>query len=62
MTALMHTWGGGRQKIAEILLQAGADMHLKDDDGMTAWDCIEKYSKDTQYIKTMRAVFEQYGG
>jgi hypothetical protein len=49
-------------KLQKYILQAGAAMHLKDDDGMTAWDCIEKYSKDTQYIKIMRAVFEQYGG
>ncbi len=34
----------------------------KDGDGLTAWDCMKINSKNSQYDKIMRTVFEQYDG
>ncbi len=51
-----------RVKCAEFLIKAGADLHLKDLEGLTALDCFERTVErngvqlDEEYVKAMRKV------
>jgi ankyrin repeat protein len=39
-TALMRACNGGHYEIAKVLIEAGADINIKNNDGYTAYDRI----------------------
>ena len=52
-TAIMHASKKGRVKVVRLLIDAGSDVRLKNKEGLTALDLVEKKLEKYEKIKVL---------
>lgn len=56
MTPLIRACALGRVDIAKVLIEAGADIYLRDADGLSCFDHALKRSANTDIFKLLKTV------